>query len=281
MTYTITKETTKSGRECVAVRFNEKPAEEIRERLKAARFWWFGKGGSWCGFCTEDEAREILEETGTGCAVADQARPVAKTGPIWDEFRAIIADTWKDEKMREFCIKRADDVVKVGGVLVEIERKSIETHFCYGVGYCGISTAEEWNEAGRMAEHARTSNEHFIRENMKEWIDAEALYTAALTPETADYMPGIVKDASGRRGFVRWCRIAEVCDAFGGSCRLSEVGGKGGTLAGQEIYFPTVSEVSALLAATSAASARHLKRVNTYLKRYGLRNVQSWTYLSD
>ena len=84
-----------------------------------------------------------------------------------EQFRQAEALRWgKDQKMIDYCCKKADIVYPVRGYLAEIERPSIETSFCYGYGYCGVSTEEDHRDAARMADHARTNEDYFIAENL-------------------------------------------------------------------------------------------------------------------
>lgn len=61
-----------------------------------------------------------------------------------EEYRAELAKVWKHStKMIDFCEKEADEIVKINGYLVPMEKPRIETSFCFGYGFCGMSTEEE------------------------------------------------------------------------------------------------------------------------------------------
>ena len=80
--YTINNGTTNSGRECVEIHFEKKPGAEIREALKASRFWWNGKRIAWCGFTTEEAARELLAGVGSVSSASEpKTQSAAKPEP--------------------------------------------------------------------------------------------------------------------------------------------------------------------------------------------------------
>lgn len=54
------------------------------------------------------------------------------------------------------------------GEIVEIEKPKIKTSFCFGYGFCGVSSQEQMNEASDLAERARKSEKFFISENLKQ-----------------------------------------------------------------------------------------------------------------
>ena len=43
----------------------------------------------------------------------------------------------------------------------------------------------------------------------------------------------------------------------------------------------TIEDIKLILETLEAEKAKFLKRLNTYLKRYGLSKIHSWTYLVD
>ena len=74
----------------------------------------------------------------------------------------------KDTKFTDWRIKQIQRVVELpDGTFHIIEKPTIKTHFCFGYGYCGVSSQEESDDAYDMAEHARTSEDYFIDKNME------------------------------------------------------------------------------------------------------------------
>lgn len=180
-----------------------------------------------------------------------------------EQYRQAQALRWgKDQKMIDYCCKTADIVYQVRGYLADIEKPSIETSFCFGYGYCGVSTEEDMQDAARMADHARTNEDYFIAENLHGLNG----YIEALGDDSyAAYMTG-----SNELVQLHFCRQWEAEQqkrwAENGNYTFIELSqGERKEIAG---YYGIEKD-------------RFTKRLRAYLKRYGLSKVQSWTYLSD
>ena len=169
---------------------------------------------------------------------------------------------WKDSKrMQEYIIKKCSDVFKSSNNnFVEFEKPTIETRFCFGHGQNGITTQEETNMACKQAEHARTSEQYFIDENLEEinrkiktFSEAQKLF---LLPQyqNINNIAYIVTDEYFLHYPSYENKIIE---------ELSE------------------NDRKELLKICENEKAKFLKRLQTYLKRYGLKKVQAWSYLVD
>ena len=84
------------------------------------------------------------------------------------QYAEALKEVWRDQKMIDYCIKKAAYIVPMdNGDIVEIEKPSIETRFCFGYGYCGISSEEDRRRAASAEEYARTNENYFMEENLK------------------------------------------------------------------------------------------------------------------
>lgn len=153
------------------------------------------------------------------------------------------------EDWAKYSTNKAAYFVKLdNGDIVGIEKPKIETRFCFGYGYCGVSTDEDYRNAEACATHARTKQQYFIDENLKQIdykIDDE---TMAL--KLADGISRIVEKA-------RYYYNIKDLQPLTEHDRRNIADG-----------FETVKQA-------------FIKRLNSYLKRYGLTKIHSWTYLSD
>lgn len=166
----------------------------------------------------------------------------------------------KDTKFTDWRMKQVQRIVELpDGTLFVIEKPSIKTHFCFGYGYCGVSSEEESDEASAMAQHARTREDYFIDKNMDGFSPFDDLNEHD-TKAVYKYNPYYVST-----------KIVELT-----TLRAWEAEQKG------EFYKPLSAEEERILRqAYEEEKERHLARLKTYLKRYGLSKVRSWTYLSD
>lgn len=138
------------------------------------------------------------------------------------------------------------------GDIVVISKPRIETRFCFG------ESGYDYDEAVQSAEVARTSEAYFKRENLSElrhWISV----LENPTDSTVDVL--VFSNDSGIAS-VTYCSPA---------FRLS-LG------VGDEV---SETDRVILLDAYRAAYAAFEKRLDTYLKRYGLSKVRAWTYWRD
>ena len=189
------------------------------------------------------------------------------TKELRDKYRQAEALRWgRNQKMIDYCCKRADIVFPVRGYVAGIDRPDIRTHFCFCYGYCGVSSEEEYRDAAGMADHASKSEDYFIEKNLgdlnKYIEDLEGSdYTA--------YASGNCTD-NGSIVWINFCRGYEVE-------QLRFWAEKNG-----QVFFElTEDERKQIAGYYGIEKDRFTKRLKTYLKRYGLSKVQSWTYLSD
>ena len=277
MEYTITRNEAFNSLE---ISFDGKPAEAVRDALKALRFRWHSKRRVWYGYTDEETARAAIDNAGT------EAAPVAKVpAPVIDktELRRQFEKAWDSPRMVDYCVKKVAAVATLpSGEIITIDRQSIETRFCFG------ESGYDYDEAAETAQYARTSEDYFKRENMKYFEDLlhdidESADIMGHAPRLVIYTGGAyigqAADCALRNyGFAKLCDVIEAC---GGSCHLEDLPGRELVIRGQASRIATAEELSIIRAAVQSAAAAHEKRVETYLKRYGTSKVHSWTYWRD
>lgn len=186
------------------------------------------------------------------------------------EFIEDMQTYWNDQKMVDHCNKSAAYIVELeDGNYCTIDKPTIETRFCYGFGYCGVSTEEEDKQARDMAHHAATSQEYFIRKNLEgldrqiEQINDKTLYGYTYIGynkmnEDSHYRSYSMVDLHDTPEYApyRWNNL-------------------------RNLNVLTDKEREAIAAGLEEVRAAFVKRLNTYLKRYGMSKVHTWTYLVD
>jgi len=184
-------------------------------------------------------------------------------------YRENLKLAWDDPGMVDYCSKKAEQVVETeDGWLIEVERQEIKKHFCFGYGYCGVSDEEDINRASNMAHHAKTSTDYFIDKNLEEYnrrIENLKNHDAyvSLTGHYYSQKPGCKLQhysCDFGLGYGTWNENLKDTNKWK---KLSE------------------NDKNELIAAFERAKESLIKRLNTYLKKYGLSKVRSWTYLSD
>lgn len=274
MNYTITKNAEFGS---VEISFEGKPAQEVRDALKALKFRWHGQKKVWYGYANEEAVRAAIE----GKPIKTE-KPATKAPTIDKEIlRREFSKAWDSPKMIDYCTNKVAAVaVLPGGEIITVDKQSIKTRFCFG------ESGYDYDEAQNAAAHARTSESYFKSENMKhfnEWLkDLDEARTMSgnyvLTIGTKHYTG---QDEDCKLAFVESVRLSEVIDACGGSCCLDELPGKELTIRGCARRVATPEEIDIVTEAYKTAAAQHEKKVDAYLKRYGTSKVNAWTYWRD
>ena len=188
------------------------------------------------------------------------------TKELREKYRQAINKVWESERMRDYCCSAADLVYEIAGKLLSVDKPRIETRFCFGHGYCGVSSMEDEQRASDMANHARTSEDYFKRENLKgiEWTISELEDN-----HRCAYITSAYRDSNSLAG-LNFCYMADMELRQGNAEAL-----------GVYFHILTPEERQEAVKVYKLERERFTKRLNAYLKRYGLSKVHSWTYLSD
>lgn len=210
-------------------------------------------------FHLNKEAASVKKETKAKKAVSPAMQEV------FDFYSSVYAD---GATMAEYCQKRVGNAYKLeSGHLVEFEKPSIETRFCFGYGSNGISNEEDYQNARESAETSKKKSA-FICANMKESFGC---YDAVLfQKETEREIPEYYAEPYLRYGQENalFCYLRRrKWDQWG-----REIKG---------IFELTNSDIVGLRAVLECEKQKFLKRLNAWWKRYGSEGLHAWTYLQD
>lgn len=181
---------------------------------------------------------------------------------LMDEYLAEIKRHWKGD-MVDYFRKKASSIIKLSnGGLMCFEKPSIETSFCFGYSLSSIDS-EDFDRANNMANHARTNEQYFLDENLAAF-DSKF---SGLTEE--NWQPCLRQVIYGDDKLnifsLRWMTH------FDWQYNRNE-----------ETDFPLNDEDrKAICDAMHHERAKFEKRLHTYLKRYGLSKIKSWSYWRD
>lgn len=171
----------------------------------------------------------------------------------------------KDEKMVNYCVGKISDIVYLPDGVFVIDKPSIQTDFCFGYhDYEDVDDPYGYNGAQRRADAAEKSTEFFIRKNLEncgfdDWIRelTDKWSVVYLRPkywsQTED------------------CKLLDLTD-YGNEQRVP---------ANADGRLLTTEERALIIKGYESAKEKFTKRLNTYLKRYGLSKVNTWTYWLD
>lgn len=151
--------------------------------------------------------------------------------------------------------KNIDIVVELeNGGLYGIEKPSIEKSFCFDDSY-------DYDGAARLAADARTNVDAFVRRNLERAGFDEIIKSL----ENGDDYKVRVTYTKDNEGIIK----SIVRTDYYSLAYYPEI---------ESLPDITERDRAALIEAYKEARENFVKRVNTYLKRYGLSKVRSWTY---
>lgn len=183
---------------------------------------------------------------------------------LHDEFRVLLKDVWgDDERMIDYCVSDADLLIKTQkGYVLKIKKPSIQTRFCFGYSDSAYDT-ESYDNANEMAHHARTSEDYFRAENLK---TLRKQIEQAKSDNACWFGNAYSNQGNDTLKTIFSFRYSHIPQDINDTTK----------------YQPVTDEDKALIAeALEVELERFSKRVETYLKRYGLSKVRSWSYWRD
>lgn len=261
----------------VEIYFDKKPSALTLDTLKGEGFRWHNAKKCWY-------AKETPERLNLALALANHTERAEEPNtapavqcfmPNKAQLREEYAKEWSDPKMIDYCVNKASRVAVMldGDEIIPIDKQKIETWFCFG------ESGYDYDDAQNMAHHARTSEEYFTAENLKEFDATIKAIEEQLTDYTSGgYILTIGKHKENRIGYIHYERTSAIIKALGGSAYLAELAGQSIEIWGTTYRIPTAKDLQTLLDAYKEAREHHAKKVRAYLKRYGLSKVHSWTY---
>jgi len=175
----------------------------------------------------------------------------------------LTTEIWSDQSMVDYSVKNCAYVVElVNGNIITIDKPTIKKDFCFGYS----NDSESFDNANDMARHASENKQYFIDKNL-ESLNRTLKQLRNGFDGSYDYYiyPQIY---SGQKGNSKLNGIAvkhtwEVDDRLPNVKKLSDEN--------RERVIKGYEEVK----------AKFEKRLNTYLKRYGLSKLNTWSYWRD
>jgi len=180
-----------------------------------------------------------------------------------DELRREYAKVWHDDaKMVDYSVKQASCVINLRGYLVDYDKPSIETRFCFGEhGY-------DFDEVSETCEAASKSEKYFMRKNMDgtdakrviDMLDGAGRCWRKAYPILRPHRY-CCQDDDCRIAYIEW--TADASEAHADPMALTD------------------DEKAELRQMMVEEQEKFEKRLKAYLKRYGLSKCRYWTYWAD
>lgn len=182
----------------------------------------------------------------------------------------VMRETWGyDEGMRKHYEKTLFTAVELSkGYLIPIEKSSIKKSFCFGYSLNSRDT-EDYDRANERAEHARKSVDYFMTENLKPVDDyiksLEEMEARRYIPVIRTHYNRAPKDTIIK--CVDWVKDWEYNEYT--EAQKSE----------KELL--SDADRAKIIDGLKAEREDFIKRLQAYLKRYGLSKINTWSYWQD
>ena len=191
-----------------------------------------------------------------------------------EKFSKIIrTEVWQDEQMQQYSIKESDYIVELSnGNIISIDRPGIEKDFCFGYGMYANYTDEQLERAEALSEKARNDVHYFMEQNMNQVTHRIDALKSCLDGQKECYTYVRYSGQPVTSDLV-WYSVCNICNNPQFSPykwnRLGAVRKLGN------------EDIERLIAGYEEVLKKFEKRLNTYLKRYGLKKLNVWTYCVD
>lgn len=166
-----------------------------------------------------------------------------------------------DSGMIDYEIRHTADIAELPSGIITIRKQHIETRFCFG------ESGYDYDEAVLMANHARTSESYFKQYNMKYYDD--------IIQSISDSLIGGYRKLcliNMYRGQPDCCLLREITFMKPADFDRSTY---------ENCHVVTAEEHRIILDAYMRAAKAHEGKIDSYLKRYGMTKVHTWTYWRD
>lgn len=164
-------------------------------------------------------------------------------------YVADIKKAWDSESMQKYEYKKYSNICTFdNGLYIVFDKPDIETSFCFDDSF-------DYDGALAMANHASKSEEYFIKENMQQFDDM---------------INGVLRDDVVLNK--KYYSQPSECDLCGWRCYDTY------EVPQDALYILTAADKEKMIAVIEEEKLKFKKRLDTYLKRYGMSKIKTWTY---
>lgn len=162
------------------------------------------------------------------------------------------------------------------GTLIGIEKPTIQKDFCFSRDYNGLYDPESERRADKMANYASTNEQYFLNENLNPIMDKAKRFSPDAIAEIDIQRNWSLRNIKFSTPMVHKAKYI-ACD--------ERIGYIDFFLNGENVPdgFRALEsdEIERIQKAYASVIESFKKRLQTYLKRYGLSTLHVWTYYSD
>ena len=185
-----------------------------------------------------------------------------------NKYKESLADAWNTKEMREYCFKKTDYLVELSnGKIIPLERPNIKKDFCFGYGMYANYEDEELDQAEDMVKVAETNKEYFKSKNL------EKIEELIKDLKQAEYV-GIYRKYYSQGNDNKLVNFSIFKDSY----YMQEAKNDKRLV---DFQLLSKNDIDKVIQAYEQVRQSFIKRIDTYLKKYGTSKVNAWSYLRD
>ena len=249
----------------------------IKDELKSLGGRFNPRLSCGAGWVFPKSKREQLTALLNGESVAVTTTPTAKKSKGIDpkikaEITAYYQKVWGggDGHMVDYCVNKTAHAARLSnGLILTIEKPSIETSFCFG------ESGYDHDEAFNMAYNVAKTEEYFKNRNMREFDNMIAnLKQCKKLDKWGCHKMYAYMNVQSYYG----CTDRVICEVYTDSHLRDEVWEQA---YGRKAEKLPDADIDTAIALFEEARVAFKKRVDAYWKRYGSSKLKTWTYWRD
>lgn len=164
---------------------------------------------------------------------------------------------------------------------VIINKPKLQTDFCFGYGLNGVSTIKENDDANRMVNHANNDQNYFIEKNLEE------------INNTLERLSNLKKSLINNKTAIftnnnNYCPyVFTIFNSYPQTELIQSINSmpysyyeRNKQILNSHIL-DNLDLINKYIDAYEIVKTDFIKRLHTYLKRYGLSKIHAWSYLVD
>ncbi len=169
---------------------------------------------------------------------------------------------WKGD-MIDYFRKRASLIIRLSnGGLFCFEKPRIETSFCFGYGHSSVDT-ESYDNANKMVNHARTNEQFFLDSNL---ADFDRIFACLKKDCSHPHLRRVIYGDDR-------LNIFDLCNFTHWEWENKKKS--------PDVVALNDDDRKRIEDGAKHERAKFERRLHTYLKRYGLSKIKSWSYWAD
>lgn len=212
---------------------------------------------------------EVQKFINCGEVTANNVAPKAeKDEALWDEFKKRVLKAENNEQSwLDYWVKKTSNLMMTdSGIILTFEKRKIKVDFCWP------DEGAPYEEYLRLSANEKEMREYFLRENLRDLDEQIEELTTRKGECDRTLMPVFLERDTCHYGKCGWAEGVHLMPDYRYREAVSDKEG---------VTLMTENDCTKALAILKDERIKFEKRLQTYLKRYGVSKLNTWTYWAD